>query len=201
LGTTRNGSFYMENTSSFGNGINETISKIKGLSGEYDPESNLSLQDQLLICESVAESTQVSYDSFKEQDKLSENVSVNGNVNGSYKHDVNSTLTQSKHQVITKLRACTYRTSPKEVASLLEQLFNNPDTQKDHWLYVAQHWPPRRINYVLASMTKQHQRGVSKIQNPSSYFTFLIKRRQKRKIFRNINGTREHRESSKGEAA
>ncbi len=194
---------------SFGNGTSELIAKIKNLGGEYDPKSNWSLQDQLLICESVAESTPVELDDtdskiiheIKRTNNAKTNVSVNGNDNGGYKHDVNSTLTQSKHQVITKLRACTYRTSPKEVASLLEQLFNNPDTQKDHWLYVAQHWPPRRINYVLASMTKQHQRGVSKIQNSSSYFTFLIKRRQKRKIFRSTNGTREHRESSKGEAA
>lgn len=176
----------MENISKLGNGINEAMSKIKILGGDYDPESNLSLQEQLLICESVAESTPVSYKSLEEQDKPNESVSVNGSVHDSYKRSVNFVLTESKRNVITQLEACTYRTSPIKVASLLEELFREWPFQEwtgeqKYWLSVAQKRTPRPIVRVIKLIVKQHVTGATTVKNPAKLFSFLIRKRAVRR--------------------
>ncbi len=86
-------------------------------------------------------------------------VSVNGNVSGTYKRNVNSALTKSKLQVITTLNECTYKTPPKKISRLLAELFTDYVSKDGHWLYIAQNWPPRAICRVIAQMNKQHQRG------------------------------------------
>ncbi len=118
---------------------------------------------------------------------------VIGGVIATYKNGANTEQTLSKHNVITKLRGCNYRTSPKLIASLLDSLFSGWGTKTGWWLYVAQHWNPKSINGVISRMGKQHQRGEANIQNPAKYFTHLIKLRPKKKKFRGSNDTRNHK--------
>jgi hypothetical protein len=167
----------------------EIIQRIELLGGVYDPESNLSLQDQLLICESLLYSSPV--DPTDEDGKLIQslkdiesntNGSVNRSVNGSYKRIENANLSQSKHNVITQLIGCTYRTSPAVIARLLEQLFVEYPSNQGHWFYVAQNWPPRRINQVIGYLRKLDFPDNPGIKNPAAYFTFLIKKRVRRKL-------------------
>lgn len=174
----------MESINNHGNGINEVILQIKSLGGVYNPESSLSLHDQLLICETLAESTPVDYNNLKEQNDHIESVSGNGSVNGSYKRQENAEETQKKLQAITELKACNYRTPPKVISLLLEQLFSSNKSNDGHWLYVAQHYSPKSINSVIARIQKIHATGVDTIQNPSAYFTKLIQYHPKRKLFR-----------------
>lgn len=116
-------------------------------------------------------------------------VSVNGNDSDTYKRGVNPKLNLSKSEVITRLKQCGYRTPPKKVASLLEQLFRNNSSREGHWLYIAQHWTPRAINRVISVMSKQRRLGEVSIFNPAAYFTKLIKFRKKRKRVTSTNDT------------
>lgn len=115
------------------------------------------------------------------EEQFSGNVSVNGNVNDTCKRYVNFELTQSKQQIITELAQCNYRTSPKAIAGLLEQLFTNCFTNPGHWLFIAQHYNPRAINRTINRLVKLHNVGSVTIQNPAAYFTYLIKYRKKRR--------------------
>jgi hypothetical protein len=117
----------------------------------------------------------------KQNNTTKRNAYVNGNVYGTCKHGVNALLTQSKHDVITLLKKCTYRTPPLEVATLLEILFDDPGTNEGHWLHMAQDYPPRAICRTITQMIKQHRRGEISILNPAAYFTKIIKYRAKRK--------------------
>lgn len=117
------------------------------------------------------------------------NGSVNLSGNDSYKHLISERQTSSKHDVIESLKQCTHKTPPRTVAALLDILFARNPSKEDHWLYIAQNYNPRAINRVLALMTKRHQRGDTSIQNPSSYFTALIKLRKKRRNIASSNDT------------
>jgi len=110
-----------------------------------------------------------------------ENVSVNGNVNDSYKHRANFELTESKQHVIRKLKGCTYLTPSIDIARLLEELFLEWPSKQGHWLYISQQYVPRVINRVIARLIKLHASGRITLQNPAAYFTMLIKFRKKRK--------------------
>lgn len=167
----------------------EVIRRIGVLGGTYDPESTLSIDDQLLVCESLIHSTPV--DPTDEDGRtllrLNEEESVrngssNGSVNGGYKRTENTQLSQSKHEVITKLKGCTYRTSPIVTARFLEELFVEYPSKAGHWFYIAQHWPPRRINQVIGNLRKLDFLNNSGIGNPAAYFTFLIKKRKRRSL-------------------
>lgn len=154
----------------------EAIRQIQDVyKSQYDPASFLSAVDQLLICETLATSTLV-IERFIEK-----NTSVNGGVNDSSKRQINAELFSDKQQAIAQLRVCTYRTPPREVASLLETLFADYTSYPDHWLYVAQHWPPRRINGVISRLVRLQRTGSKTIANPAAYFTFLIKKRVRRR--------------------
>lgn len=161
---------------------NHIIQNIQSLGGTYDPESALSLIDQLLICESLAEATPIS-DNWVAEGKTQENTSVSGNgsVNGGCKQQVNFELTESKRDIIAKLQTCTYRTSPRIVADLLTQFFAEWESVSTHWLYVSQTWPPLPIKRVIREMVKRHTSGRVTIHNPAAYFTLLIKMRARRK--------------------
>lgn len=117
------------------------------------------------------------------------NVNVNGSVNGGRKLQANSEETQRKHRAITSLSNCHYRTSPKQIAYFLTELFKNHESNEGHWLYIAQNYTPKTINSVINQMKAIHRRGDISIKNPSAYFTKLIKYHKKRKIFRATNGT------------
>lgn len=154
----------------------------------YDKKSNLSYDEQKWIWENVP----LPEEDEKRLRKLrgqgtNERVYVNGNA--TYENRINDKSIFSKHEVIAALKKCNHRTPPKEIASLLEQLFSSSGTTPEHCLYVAQHWPPIAINRTLTRMLKQHQRGEVTIKNPAAYFTHLIKFRKKRKSFTRINDT------------
>ena len=150
----------------------------------------LSLEDQKWILNNV-------HYGIKEEKRKEVNNNVNGNVNGIYKRGVNFELNKDKHQIITELKQCNYRTPPKKIASLLEELFIDClDTTKGHWLFIAQHWPPKAINGVIKTMIKQHQGGEKTIKNVAAYFTYLIKFRKKRKCFRTTIGSYKQQNAS-----
>ncbi len=151
------------------------IRHIQELGGEYEPESSLSLRDQLFVCESIVEAPPV-----KQVDNNGM-ISVNGSVNDSYKRNVNFELTQSKLNVVIKLKKCTYKTSPKDIAIFLEQFFIDFPSKSGHWLYIAQHWTPRTIVRVIEKLIKLDFSGRATLHNPAGYFTYLIKFRKKRR--------------------
>lgn len=135
---------------------------------------------------------------FETEGKEERNGNSNVSGNGGCEQIVKSKSIQNKHQIINGLEQCNYRTSPKKIALLLEELFiGYPSTKENHWLYIAQHWPPRAINRVIKVMIKQHQRGERTIGNAAAYFTFLIKKRKKRKDFMATNGIyKQHEEKT-----
>jgi hypothetical protein len=161
---------------------------------DTDPTNkNFSVYDQLLACESIAETEEkekretVMHPSttiLETTERTNESVTVNESVNGTYKRSINSKLTERKLQVIKELKTCNYQTPPRTVSKLLGELFADYDSKDGHWLFVAQHWPPRAISRVIVQMTKQHRTGEQSIKNPAAYFTAQIKFRKKRKIKR-----------------
>lgn len=146
---------------------------------EYSEKEGLSAEDQKWIWDNVPHT--------ENKDCENDNVFVNRRVNDTHKNEVKTELTSSKHRVISELKECSYRTPPKKVASLLKELFNDPDTMGNYWLYVAQHWAPRPINQVITQMIKRHKRGDSTIKKPAAYFSSLIRYRKKRKCFRSTD--------------
>lgn len=139
--------------------------------------SDLSLEDQKWIWHNIQ---------YETKNQANDNVNVSGN--DTCKHFINSELKRTKQKAIADLETCTYRTSPKKIASLLEEIFVSYESKPGHWLFIAQHWPPRAINRVIAYIINVHASGRVTIKNPAAYFTFLIKRRKKRKEFTGING-------------
>jgi len=155
------------------------IIKTKYAFTEYDPSNpNFDAWNQLLACEALAESSPVKEYNEKGEN---ENVSVNGMISGIRKPNVNFELTESKEKIITELKKCDYRTAPTKLASLLNDFFKEWKSKPTHWLYVAQNYPPRRINYTIDYLVKRHSSGQITFQNPAAYFTKLIKFRKKRK--------------------
>ncbi len=146
---------------------------------EYDPDRpNFDAWDQLLACEAVAESTPVNQEYERE---TSGNSSVNGMISDSCKRNVIFELTQSRHNVITELSKCNYRTHPIKIAQLLKELFKDWESKDGHWLYIAQNWTPRAINRTINRLTELHISGQKTINNPPGYFTLLVKHRKRRK--------------------
>lgn len=115
---------------------------------------------------------------------VNENVSVNRNGNGVRKLQENPSQKLSKREAIARLKLCNYRTAPKTIATYLHTIFSNKNTKPGHWLYIAQHYTPKTINSVLNEMLKGAERGDITPKVPSAYFTYVIKKRKTRKIFR-----------------
>ena len=122
-----------------------------------------------------------------------ENVTAYEEDRGTYKLKDNFKWIKSKRNIITVLKKCNFKSSPKDIALLLVKLFDSETNDSGWLLYVAQHWPARAINRVLTSIEKQIYMGETTVRNPAAYFSFLIKKRRKRKKFTSTNGT--HRES------
>ena len=123
----------------------EIIQKIERLGGKFDPNSTLSIEDQLFICGSLANTVEPRnfQSSFQERkiDIQEESVSVvKWSDSDTYKRRVISLLTETKRDAIEKLKTFTHKTDPIEVAPALQTLFADyPSEKKGHWLYVAQH--------------------------------------------------------------
>ncbi len=178
----------MENNSNYSPVYQQSgiIEKIERLGGKFDPNSALPIEDQLFICESLAQTIEAENFNSSFQEKRIENqgesVSVKWSGSDTYKRRVISSLTETKRNAIEKLKSFTYKTDPIEIASELKTLFRDyPSEKENHWLYIAQHWNPRAINRVIARMIKSHNSGRTTIQNPAGYFTSLIKFRKQRR--------------------
>lgn len=176
----------------------EMIQRIKKLGGVYEPESNLSIEDQLLICETIIESTPVDSNnsdgrtilSLKEKNirNWSVDVDVNGNDYGGYKRIAFAELFVIKKDIIEQLRKCRSRTTTiVQISSFLEDLFiDYPTNKPGYWFDVARYYTPRVINRVIAELQKLSSPNHETIRNPAAYFTFLIRKR-KRKIIMKRN--------------
>lgn len=153
---------------------------------------NFDVYNQLLACEAVAEAEEEAgaknYQEYEET-KGSVSVSVSENDNDTCKLKVNFELSDSKLRVIERLKECDYRTQPVIIATYLEEFFQDCNSKPGHWLYVAQHYPPRPIVRVITQLVKIQTTGAQTIKNPAAYFTYLIKFRTGRKSLRNINGS------------
>lgn len=122
----------------------EAIRRITEIyNSQYDPNSNLDVYDQLLICESLAESTPI------------QNTSVNGNHNDSTKHNAIFKVTQNKIDAINQLNKCTYRTPPVNISPLLNDFFRDWRSKPTHWLYIAQSYTPKTIKSVLLCLIRR----------------------------------------------
>ena len=148
----------------------------------YDKNNELPYDDQLWIWENVP-LPQKDIDKINEIEAIENGISVNGNVNSTYKQQPKTSQNISKKEAITKLKLCNYRTAPKVIASYLEIVFNDKKTKPGHWLYIAQHYTPKTINSVLSQMIKSIARGDVSPQVPSAYFTYVVKKRHMRKKF------------------
>lgn len=148
---------------------------------------NFDIYDQLLACEAVDE-TQKEYD--KRNNDIKGNVSVNGNVNGSYKRGVKSELNWYKSKFINQLKRCTTNTPQNEIAKLLEEIFKPwPSNRERYWLWVAQTYTARTLIWVMSATVKKYLLGGIR-KTPPAYFSYLLRYRKQRKEFRNTNDTR-----------
>lgn len=175
----------------------ELVRKIESYGARYDPFAGLTLEDQLLACEAISESTPIKQNCNEDKETTNNNAVVSGLVSGTRKNDVNFELTERRRTIITELKACTYRTPPVKIAQLLEELFSGYGTIRGWWLSVAQQWNPRAINRNLDYMVKRSNAGFITFNNPAAYFTGTIQYRKRRKEFRSANDTRRRHNQSK----
>lgn len=166
----------------------EVIRRITELyHADYDLDNpTFDIYDQLLACEAIAES-QKEYE--EKNNRTNENVSVSGDVLGIYKLKENSEQNLNKKQAIVKLKHSNYKTPPTEIELYLNIIFGSWKEKPEHWLFIAQHYTPKTINSIIAQMIKQHQRRDVSIKTPGAYFSYVIKHRPKRIIFRRTNGS------------
>lgn len=146
--------------------------KLKWYSEYFEKEVGISSEDQKWIWENLH---------VKESNnEVKKNASVKGSVNGTYKNDTNLKLTISKSDALSSLGKCDYKTAPKKTAAYLEIIFSKYPSKEGHWLYIAQNYTPRTIKWVLKIVFKYQKRGEI-YKTPAALFTYLIKRRKKRK--------------------
>lgn len=167
--------------------VRATIAKVEAvriLREVYKEEAlldnpNFDVWDQLLACETLCDASPKStaYSKFNEP---KENASVSESGNGTCKPVVNSGLTQSKIDAISKLKKCTSYSSSFEIAKYLEVLFQEYPSKPKHWLWIAQRWNPREINKSINYMLKLSFKGRIRT-NPAAVVTFDVKKRAKRK--------------------
>lgn len=149
--------------------------------------TSFDIYDQLLACEAIDEAEK----EYQEKNNITnKSVLANGDVLGSSKPIENSEQNLTKHQAIARLKQLNYKAPAAEIESCLNIIFGPWEKKPDHWLCIAQHYTPKTINSIIAQMIKQHQRKDVSIKTPGAYFSFVIKHRPKRMIFRRTNGTR-----------
>ena len=154
----------------------------------YDLDNpTFDIYGQLLACEAI-DGAEKEYKE-KNNKKSDGNVSVSGSVSGSCKQEVKSELNWYKSELIQKLKLCRSETPQNEIAKLLEEIFKYwPPPKENFWLSVAQNFTARTLNWVMSSTIKKYSCGGIK-KNPPAYFAYLLKFREMRKEFRNINGS------------
>lgn len=162
----------------------EAIRRIKQYGAEYDPDLlAFDAWDQLLACESIAESTPVR-EIYSDGYKKTDDAVGLGGVYGGCKCNTIAELFKRKESIILELRGCTSRTSVVRVGSLLEDLFADyPSNKAGYWFDVARYYTPRVINWVLIELLKLSSPDHETVRNPASYFTFLTKTRTKRRRY------------------
>lgn len=165
----------------------------------YNPNHELSYDDQKWIWENtpLSEEDELKLKNLK-SNKDNTSVNLNGSVSGGSKHESNLELNLTKIDAFLLLQKCTYKTSPKLVASYLERIFSKWPSKEGHWLFIAQHYTPKTINAVILQIIKQHKRGEININNPAAYFTSVIKFHLTRKRFRSTNGGHKLKEVRNG---
>lgn len=154
----------------------------------YCEASDLPYDDQKWIWENVPLPEKDEYKLRRSKTNGNVGVSVNGNENGTSKFSANSELNWYKSESVFELKRCTSSTPPSKIASLLQGIFRHWVSKDGHWLYVAQTYTPRTINWVMTATIKEHLRGGIR-KNPPAYFTYLLKFRKKRKELRSTNDT------------
>ena len=175
--------------------FDSAIYKIRELGGKYDPDfKGLDAYDQLMICEGLSNSIfypnlpVISKVATRRDDVINENVNdsvnVNGMSNGPRKLHTNSLVTPSKKQIIQRLSILSYKTPPKEIASLLIELFSEWPSKEGHWLYISQHWTPKSILSCINHIVKDEVTGRKTIINFSALFTSLVKHRKRRAVLK-----------------
>jgi hypothetical protein len=174
----------------------EAIRRLKDIYGIEADLHNESFDvfEQLAACESTPFVVEVKDYTQQEDTSTPDDTTeiTNGNAtvsehdNGTYQRVVNETLAIRKIQIIKALQSCGYKTPPRKIAPLLEELFGTNESKSGYWLHIAQHWSPRTINWVISAIIKQHKRGDRTIRKPAAYFVYLIKRRKQRKVFRKV---------------
>ena len=167
-----------------------TISEIEKLYPNwFDPTANLSYDDQKWIWENLPLSEK---DNTEPRElRANGSVSVNGNVNGGCKSGVKSKLNWHKSRLILELKSCTSSTPPNKIAFLLEKIFEHWSSKDGHWLWVAQTYTTRTINWVMATTVREYLRGGIR-KTPPAYFTYSLRFRKKRRQLRGINGVRKY---------
>lgn len=164
------------------------ISKIEKLYPNwYDNQSSLSCEDQKWIWENVPLPEE---DEIK-QKELEENGngSVSGNGSGTYKEEVESELNWYRSNLILQLKQCDSNTSSKKIAYLLENIFKFwPSDREGHWLWIAQTYTARTINWLMSATIKKYLLGGIR-KTPPAYFIYLSRFRKVKKEFRNTSDT------------
>lgn len=164
----------------------EIVRKIERFGAFYNLESGLSLEDQLLACEAVAESTPV--ESKRTDIKSEQELSVRGSsVSGACYSEVNPELISRYLEAIQELKLCkSDKTPPKEVAALIEKALG-PSRKAGHWLYLCRRKNPRQIVWVLIQIFKEIQTGQTPVEKAADFFTFRLKKRKTKKQARKVS--------------
>lgn len=160
------------------------IKKIENYGAHYNnPDSGLSLEDQLLACEAIAESSPIIEhgEIEKIQATIGQVFSVSGSVSGACYSEVNLALISSYSEAIQELKLCkSDETPPINVAAILEEVLGS-SRKSGHWLYLSQRWNPRQIVWVLNQIYKEIQTGQISSHEAADAFTFRLKKRRKKK--------------------
>lgn len=155
----------------------ERIKRMEIFGGQYDPDSGLTLDDQLWIRESLTGEVEQKHNNPNDNT----NVKWNGNVNVPHKLSINLVLTENKLRSINDLKTLNYKTPPIQIAENLRTIFADQNSKEEHWLFLAQKWHPKSINSVICQILKEQELGWKTIHTPAAYFTFLIRHHPKRK--------------------
>lgn len=151
----------------------------------YDPGHTLSYDEQKWIWENTPLPEEDTNKLRNKQNSTSGNVYAyeDVGVNGTCKFRVIPWLNQTKNNLVlilkhSKSKNVTYI----EIASYLDGIFEDwPPNFKNYWLFIAQTYTLRVINWVLADTIKAWKRGAIR-KTPAHYFSDRIGFRKKRKF-------------------
>lgn len=150
------------------------VREIENYGASYDPGSGLTLEDQLLACEAVAESTPIIERNETKNNQLTDKLVFNGNGvgNGACYSGVNLELIENCRQAIEQLKNYSSLSAPVEIAATLERQLGKSNNAY-YWLNIAQRFNPRQIRWMLKDVIRQYVRGEITIKNFYGYFYSL----------------------------